>query len=522
MPFLIENSEIMSESDNVQNYYDSILDEDNEYLLNVLDQVDGFVFQFIYNSVDNTYSFPFVSGEMLEIYGISKKALAIDGKRAFNLILEQDREEMQIAVFESIKNLTTWRQDYRLLSPTLGLRWLRGSAKPQRLEDGRTLWNGYVSDITEIKNAETELSKNKERFEFAIDGSDMGVWDWDLEKDTVFYSDKSLEILGKKRGEIDPKEETWNDLVHPEDKELYFKNIKEHFQGLTPYYSNQHRVLTTTGEYKWIQDRGKTTDWDADGNPLRVIGTHVDITKIKENEQTLLERNAVIENHNQRLQNFALIVSHNLRTHSGNLQEILRLIKEADTPEEKKELSSYLNGISEGLSGTIGNLDEIVLSRSKLMDTHKLIFLKEYVDQTIAILRSTIEEKNAVIFNNIPLDIQLNYNAAYMESILHNLISNALKYSHPDRQPQIIISVEIISTRDMTLSVTDNGLGIDLERHGSKLFGMYKTFHRNEDAKGLGLFMTKNQIEDMGDDINVESQMGYGTTFNVVFKNKLP
>ena len=72
----------MSESDNVQNYYDSILDEDNEYLLNVLDQVDGFVFQFIYNSVDNTYSFPFVSGEMLEIYGISKKALAIDGKRA--------------------------------------------------------------------------------------------------------------------------------------------------------------------------------------------------------------------------------------------------------------------------------------------------------------------------------------------------------------------------------------------------------------------------------------------------------
>lgn len=496
--------------------------DDANFLENLLDQVNGFIFQFIFDTTDKTYTFPFVSGGIQLLYGISPNELQQDGKKAFNLVFEDDQIIMRELVFQSMKDLTPWRQDYRIQSPDKGLRWLRGNAMPKKLPGGRILWNGYISDISEVKKAELALLRNKERFEFAVQGSKMGVWDWNLKQDSVFYSDRSIQILGRSREDIEANENTWNDAVHPDDKAKYFEDINNHFKGLTQYYSNQHRVLNASGSYIWVQDRGKTIEWNEDGSPLRVIGTHEDISATKEVEQILFAKSDLIKNHNERLRNFALIVSHNLRTHAGNLQDILRMIDEADSPKEKAELSSYLSEISTGLSATVSNLDEVVLSQSKLADTLKYVSLKDYTDQIITNLQSKITEKEVTIYNQISNDVEIKYNAAYLESILHNLISNAIKYSHPDKQSEVTISVEIVSTTAVTLSITDNGLGIDLENCGSKLFGMYNTFHRNEDAKGLGLFMTKNQIEDMGDEITVESELGEGATFKVHFKDKSP
>ncbi|WP_375252262.1 PAS domain-containing sensor histidine kinase, partial [Dokdonia donghaensis] len=277
-----------------------------------------------------------------------------------------------------------------------------------------------------------------------------------------------------------------------------------------------------SGSYKWIQDRGKVVKWDDSGNPMRVIGTHTDVTESKHREQLILEKNKLIESHNSRLKNFALIVSHNLITHAGNLKNILQLMDMAESQEEKIELSNYLNDVSAGLSNTISNLNEIATSNRNLEETPKLLFLNDYVNDALNNLKTQIKEKDVVVVNDIPDDIQINYNAAYLESILFNLISNAIKYSDKERQSKVFISAEITSASDITLSVMDNGVGIDLEKYGDKLFGMYKTFHQNEDAQGLGLFMTKNQIEDMGDQISVDSKKDEGTIFRVRFINKLP
>jgi len=486
----------------------------------ILDQVDGFIFQFIYDENTGTYAFPYVSGGLKSIYGLSPSDLGKNGSNAFKLVADEDKDAMKLAVYTSMKELKPWQQDYRLNSPTKGKRWLRGNAVPRRIEDGRTVWNGYISDITEIKQAETELRSTKERYEFAIEGSKMGLWDWNLETNKVYYSDKSLDLLGLTRDEIVPHEDTWNDRVHPDDKDRYFNDINEHFKGATPYYSNEHRILREDGSYIWVLDKGKTVDRDSSGRPIRVIGTHTDITISKEQEQAILNRNELIENHNERLKNFALIVSHNLRTHAGNLKDILRLIDEAETEQEKQDLSSYLKDISSGLSGTISNLDEIVSSQSKINEEPKIINLKTYINVSTTTLRSKIEKKKVVLINNVPETLEIRYNAAYLESIIHNLLSNAIKYSHSERTSEVIVSTSIVGD-DLYLSVKDNGVGIDLEQYGNKLFGMYNTFHQNEDAKGLGLFMTKNQVENMGDRISVQSTINEGSTFTVHFKNKL-
>lgn len=114
----------------------------------------------------------------------------------------------------------------------------------------------------------------------------------------------------------------------------------------------------------------------------------------------------------------------------------------------------------------------------------------------------------------MPEDVSVEFNPAYLESILINLITNCLKYRHPERALKISISAKR-SHKRTKLSVADNGLGIDMSIHGSRLFGMYNTFHKHPDARGLGLFMVKSQVESMGGEITAQSVPGSGTTFTI-------
>ena len=125
-------------------------------------------------------------------------------------------------------------------------------------------------------------------------------------------------------------------------------------------------------------------------------------------------------------------------------------------------------------------------------------------------------EGNVIIESDFSEAQSIQYIPAYMESILLNLITNAIKYKHEDRNA--IIKLKTYVKNDKTiLEVKDNGRGIDMDKFGKKLFGMYKTFHYNEDAVGIGLFITKNQIESLNGEIFVESEVEKGTTFKIQF-----
>jgi signal transduction histidine kinase len=139
------------------------------------------------------------------------------------------------------------------------------------------------------------------------------------------------------------------------------------------------------------------------------------------------------------------------------------------------------------------------------------------VEQTITNLSNQICQSKATIQIDISEEIYIKYNKGYLESILQNILLNSIKYSHPLRDPQISISCEK-QDKFLVLSISDNGLGIDLKKNKHKLFGMYKTFHGNEDALGLGLFMSKNQVEAMGGKIEVDSILDKGTTFKIYIK----
>src|SRR5690606_22125571 len=143
------------------------------------------------------------------------------------------------------------------------------------------------------------------------------------------------------------------------------------------------------------------------------------------------------------------------------------------------------------------NLNEIVIINNITNENKISINLLKETNKVLLSVEALILEKKATIKVNIPKSIFIKSIPAYFESILLNLITNSLKYSDKERKPKILINAKKLEDRTEII-VKDNGLGIDLKKHGHKLFGMYKTFHGNKDARGVGLFITKNQVEALG------------------------
>lgn len=250
-----------------------------------------------------------------------------------------------------------------------------------------------------------------------------------------------------------------------------------------------------------------------------VVGffVHVaDVTPLKLMEKELIASSERINEQNKWLLNFSNIVSHNLKSYSNNLASILDLLSVADSEDEKNKMFGFLKRISEGFSSTVNHLNEIARSQNLAKLTPVRINLHEYIEKSRETLLVQIESTNAVIRNNVDKEIEILANPAYMDSILLNLLTNAIKYRQPGKPPII----ELSSAREagkIILKIKDNGKGINLEKYGKDLFGMYKTFHGNPDAEGIGLFITKYQVETMGAHIEVESKENVGTTFTLSF-----
>jgi len=373
-----------------------------------------------------------------------------------------------------------------------------------------------IKDITERREAETILKESERRWIFASEGSGGGIWDLDLVNNTVFHSKQCLSMIGLEEHEFSNMPGQWTNRVHPDDRDKYVADVRAYINGESDFYSNQHRVLCKDGTYKWVLDRGKVIEYDDNNKPARIIGTHIDITDQKEQEQRLRETLEIISGQNNRLLNFAYIVSHNLRTHASNFKMLMDVLTDPVTNEtEKQELSNHLAKVSEQLNETITNLNEVVSIQTNLNIQTARVNLLNYFNRAIALLANDIKAWDVDIENLIPAECSLIHSPAYLESIIFNLISNAIKYRPATVRPKITLSYFKDADGREGFTVADNGIGIDLQKHGSDLFGMYKTFNGNRDAKGMGLFITKNQIEALGGKIEVESQLGKGTTFTV-------
>lgn len=158
------------------------------------------------------------------------------------------------------------------------------------------LSNSMNQMTNQIRLFHKNLKESELRWKFAVDGRGDGLWDWNVKTNEVYFSPKWKSMLGFKEDEIEASLDEWKNRVHPEDLEKVYEDINEHMNGITKVYSNEHRVRCKDDSYKWIHDRGIIVQRDESGNPIRLIGTHTDISKRKENEFKMQQALTVYEN----------------------------------------------------------------------------------------------------------------------------------------------------------------------------------------------------------------------------------
>jgi PAS domain S-box-containing protein len=373
-----------------------------------------------------------------------------------------------------------------------------------------------IEDISGRKESERQILESQQKIKDLVDSIDGIVWEGNSKEPGITYiSKKSEEILGYTPEEWIADDYFWRKIIHPEDRDWVIEHSTKHAHEKKPF-DHEYRMIAKNGSIVWVRDI--VSIYHESENIIKFRGILIDITKSKQFEIDLNNSLKLVTEQNKRLLNFSHIVSHNLRAHTSNIQSLISLIEMSEDQEEQNELLVLLKSVSETLNQTMNNLNEVVSIQTDINPIIEKLNLNKYVNKTIEVLRNQIVKNEVVIINTIPNDVTVSFNPAYLESVLLNFISNAIRYKHPDRKPEIELKTYTEDNYQI-LEIKDNGIGIDLKKNGKKLFGLYKTFTNNPESRGIGLFITKNQIDTLKGKIEVESKINIGTTFKTYFNN---
>ncbi|MDT0687814.1 PAS domain-containing protein [Autumnicola psychrophila] len=386
----------------------------------------------------------------------------------------------------------------------------------------------HITDITRRRNAEQKLQHALAQLKGIFEASSqVSVISTGTNGIITNFNRGAENLLGYPREEMEGKRSPA--LIHlPEEIEEISKELSAHFgrdiKGWEIFAALAKRGEYDTREWTYVRKDGTQFPVQLTFTAIRdnddiigYLGVAADISEIKKVEQEVKSLLELTKDQNQRLRNFAHIVSHNLRSHSGNFGMLLDLYKQDHPEAAENEIVQLLGTASDNLKETVAHLNEVVLMNTKVAENLLPINLQNAINRATKNVSALSKEVNLEIINNVDANFEILGIPAYVESILLNFLTNGIKYRSPDRKSYIKLHAK--KNQQFTiLKIEDNGLGIDLKKYESKLFGMYNTFHHHKDARGIGLFITKNQIEAIGGKIEVESEVGKGTIFKLYLK----
>lgn len=275
------------------------------------------------------------------------------------------------------------------------------------------------------------------------------------------------------------------------------------------------RMVSYEGGEFWARVIGEPV-FNENNEVVGIRGVFQNIHDEKLRELELVRSLRALESQNTKLTDFSNVITHSLRSHASNLKFTVDLLRDSTDEAEEKELSDALADITESINTTIGHLSELGAIQSKSMESQDLVIFQQILDKVHNKLALSIQDCRAEILSDFSEVPHIQYIRSFMESIFINMISNSIKFRHPERDPII----EIYSFRegdDFYLMFKDNGQGLDLEKYGDRLFNIYQTFHNHKDSVGVGLFLLKKKIESLQGSISVQSEVGKGTQFIIRF-----
>ncbi len=365
----------------------------------------------------------------------------------------------------------------------------------------------YFNKVSQHRALLLSEAKFRGAFEYAAIGmalvSPEGQW---------LMVNKSLcEMLGYSEQEM--LQLTFQSVTHPDDIAIDTELQQRMLNGEISFFRSEKRYVHKDGESIWINVNVSLVRDDA-GAPLYFVSQIEDITTKKILE---LERQRAVEDLVQRntdLEEFSQIVSHNIRGPLATILGLNNMLLEDVSDEERSFILDGIRSSTDRLDSVVRDLNVILQTRRELSESRTPVNLEQLVFELKLSIALMIRSSGATIRTDFSAGNELLTVRSYLNSIFYNVITNSIKFAMPGRKPVIDISSEVDGSV-FKIIFRDNGNGIDMDRFGDKVFHLYQRFDLSVEGRGLGLFMTKAQVEALNGKVSMNSRVGEGTVVTV-------
>ncbi len=340
----------------------------------------------------------------------------------------------------------------------------------------------------------------------------MGSWEYHIDTGKIHFHQRVEEMMVKARPEPGLTFDEFETNLHPADAKTFRNNWKLFLEQdiAEPGYLRVH-LNGFQRDILWRIADKKYIEFDKSGI---IPGVFLDITDIRNLEKEKGHLVLELTKRNQALSQFNKIISHNLRAPVANIIGILELMEHLDAEDEDRPaLQQELTHLAAGVDGIIKDLNGALSHNIEMNEAKSKIAFADIIQGNLDLLASAVKEVHPILNIQCKAEFAFGF-PAYLNSIFYNLLANALKYRDPDRQ--LIINIETFTdVNHVHIVFNDNGRGINSSPSDDKIFGLYTRFHKEIEGKGLGLFITKQQIAFMGGTISAEGVEGEGLTIRI-------
>lgn len=365
------------------------------------------------------------------------------------------------------------------------------------------------SDL-QVKNLLVEESK--QLFKNVFDYSAVGVALVSPDGRWLNVNQAICEMLGYSRQEL--MKGSFQDITHPDDLAADMAFVSQMLKKERESYQMEKRYIKKGGDVIWVLLSVSLT-WQ-EGKPAFFISQLTDITAKRQLQMEVEKKNAELEANIVKLNEFNRIVAHNLRGPASTLINMADFLEQNKNETDRNFLLSRVKDTSLLIIHTLNDLKELLEIQIHQEKQPVAYCFKDALQNSMQMLEGEI--KSSVATLNVRFDVEeVMFPKAYLDSVFYNLLSNALKYRRPENPPIIDITAAAADGH-VVLTVKDNGIGIDMAKHGQDLFKYKKVFHKGFDSHGVGLFLTRSQLEANNGRIEAESAVDKGTVFRVYFE----
>ena len=504
----------------------SALRSSEEQLRLITSQIPGMVFV-VHVTHQGKLSFRYVSAGVRDLYGLEPEDLLGDAQ----LVARYRHPDDAYLLEDELKTLANdsgpITSEFRIVWPDGQVKWALRRSTLVSLDEHGQLRVGVLLDISSRKQAEAALSDSEALWRLAMESAGDGVWDWNLVSGEEFVSHRIKSMFGYDEGDLLNLAEDLDARTHPDDAAQMKRDRNDHFEGRTPLYRNEHRVRCKDGNWKWVLSRGMVIARDEQQRPLRMVGTHTDITDLKtaEAQHRLLEAQLREAQKLEAIGTLAGGVAHDFNNLLAVILGNLTLAREDVGPDHPAQES--LNEINRASVRARHLVQQILAFSRRQTQELKQQVMQPLVEETLIMMRALLPMGVQQLSNMSAEPLLVHADATQLQQVLMNLCTNAWQ-SMDGRSGNIHVGLSAVAVDAelayelggmapgdyACLSVADDGPGMDKATQ-QRIFEPFFTTKAPGDGTGLGLAVVHGIVKTHLGAISVQSEPGQGTRFDI-------